>query len=248
MTTPMRTWLCAVLTAAFVWGRPVPSPAEEPSAVQPAQAAVHSDVQIAVHDAVVAAVRARMGDVQVRVVDLRTTMTGAAGLPSGRAILTAVPDPGARTGRSVQFTLRAGTQRAGSAVATVEVTAPHVRAARAFERDERLVADGLAVEEGAVTDVRFERLPGLDALVDNKTRRAVAPREVMTTAVVAVPDVVRSGDEVQVIVRMGPIEATGVGRASGSGRVGDVIRVGRAGTRTLQRARIVAPGTVEMLQ
>ncbi len=63
-----------------------------------------------------------------------------------------------------------------------------------------------------------------------------------------VPDVVKSGDEVQVIVRMGPIEATGPGRASGSGRVGDVIRVGRSGTRTLQRARIVAPGTVEMLQ
>jgi flagella basal body P-ring formation protein FlgA len=237
MTTPLRTWLCALLTAALVWGRPMPSLAEEPSAGRNA-----------VQAAIVAAVRARMGDVQVRVVDLRTTATRAAGHPAAGARLTAVPDPGARTGRRVQFLLRAGTRPAGTAVATVDVTAPHVRAARAFERDERLAADGLLAEDGAVTDVRFERLPGLAELVENQTRRAVAPREVMTTAVVAVPDVVRSGDEVRVVVRMGPIEATGVGRASGSGRIGDVIRVGRAGTRTLQRARSVAPGTVEMLQ
>jgi flagella basal body P-ring formation protein FlgA len=239
MTTPMRIWLCALLTAAFVWGRPTPSPAEEASAVQGATGAVH--------DAIVAAVRARMGDVQVRVADLRTSLTEAPGRPAGGTGLVAVPDPGARTGRSVQFTLRAGKRRAGSAVATVDVSAPHVRAARAFARDERLAAEALVAEDGAVVDVRFERLPGLDELVDTQARRAVAPREVMTTAVVAVPDVVRSGDEVQVVVRMGPIEATGLGRASGSGRVGDVIRVGRAGTRTLQRARIVAPGTVEIL-
>src|SRR5262245_23728592 len=138
MTTPMRTWLCAVLTAAFVWGRPMPSPAEEPAAAQAADGAVR--------DAIVAAVRARMGDGQGRVVDLRAAMIETAGLPAGKASLTAVPDPGARTGRSVQFTLRAGTRRAGSAVATVDVTAPHVRAARALDRDERLVADGLVVE------------------------------------------------------------------------------------------------------
>ncbi len=129
MSTLMRIWLCALLTAAFVSGRPTPSRAEDA-------------VSGAVHDAIVAAVRARMGDVQVRLVELRTTMAETAG-PSGTTSLIACPDPGARTGRSVQFTLRAGTRRAGSAVAKVDVTAPHVRAVRALERDERLVADAL---------------------------------------------------------------------------------------------------------
>lgn len=230
MLNPMRAVLVALLTAVFVSGRPVPLPAQEAGAVH-----------VAVRDAIVSAVRARMGDVQVRVVDLRTDLAGGTGL-------VAVPDPGARAGRPVQFTVRAGTRRAGSAVALVHVSAPHVRAARALDRDERIVADSLTAQDGDLVDVRFERLPGVEDLVDNQTRRAVAPGEVMTTAVVAVPDVVRSGDEVRVVVRMGPVEATGVGRASGSGRVGDVIRVGRSGTRTLQRARIVAPGTVEILQ
>ncbi len=238
MPSPARALLAAVLTVALVGGRPVPLPAQEGAA---AHAAAHDAVHGAVHDAIVAAVRARMGDVQVRVVELRTDVTAGTGL-------TAVPDPGARTGRAVQFTVRTGPRRAGSAVALVHVSAPHVRAARALGRDERLAAESLAAQDGDVVDVRFERLPGLEDLVDNDTRRAVAPGEVMTTAVVAVPDVVRSGDDVRVVVRMGPVEATGLGRASGSGRVGDVIRVGRPGTRTLQRARIVAPGTVEILQ
>lgn len=230
MLSPARVVPAAVLVATLVGGWPAASPAQE---ADPSHAAVQ--------DAIVAAVRARMGDVRVQVAELRTDVGASAGL-------TAVPDPGARTGRAVQFTLRAGARRAGSAVALVRVAAPHVRAARALERDERLVGDSLVAQDGDVIDVRFERLPGLDDLVDNETRRAVAPGEVMTTAVVAVPDVVRSGDEVRVVVRMGPVEASGTGRASGSGRVGDVIRVGRPGTRTLQRARIVAPGTVEILQ
>jgi flagella basal body P-ring formation protein FlgA len=249
MLSVSRVVLAAVSMVAVVGGPTAHLSAQDGAAVQggPVQAAI------------VAAVRARMGDVQVHVTEVRTDVTGQEGL-------TAAPDPGARTGRVMQFTLRAGGSRAGgsgadgsagsgagsrrvgSAVALVRVSAPHVRAAQALDRDERIVAESLAAQEGDVVDVRLERLPGLDDLVNNQTRRAVAPGEVLTTAVVAVPDVVRSGDEVRVVVRMGPVEASGVGRASGSGRVGDVIRVGRSGARTLQRARIVAPGTVEILQ
>ncbi len=195
----------------------------------------------AVPDALAAAVRARMGDVEVRVSELWTDAAAVEGL-------VAVPDPGARTGRRVQFALRSGSRRAGTAVALVQVTAPHVRAARAFERSAVLEAEGLAAQVGEVVDVRLERLPGREELVGQLARRTVAAGEVLTTGIVAVPDAIRAGDEVRVVVRMGPIEATGAGRAVGGGRVGDVIRVGRPGSRQLQRARIVAPGTVEILR
>ena len=46
----------------------------------------------------------------------------------------------------------------------------------------------------------------------------------------------------------GPAHVAALKERYAGGRVGDVIRVGRPGTRTLQRARIVAPGTVEVLQ
>ena len=196
-----------------------------------------------VRAAVALAVSQRFGpDAGARVVvgELRTDASDAPGL-------VAVPDPGARTGRLAQFTLRAGTRRVGTAVANVTVAARHVRTTAPVARDAALTAEMVEERDGEVADVRFEPLPRLDEVIGTQARRAVVAGEVLSQAVVTVPDAVRAGDEVKVVARVGVLEAWGVGRASGSGRVGDVVRITRGSARGLQPARVLSPGVVEVL-
>jgi flagella basal body P-ring formation protein FlgA len=95
--------------------------------------------------------------------------------------------------------------------------------------------------------VRFEPLPRLDEVVGAHARRALGAGEVLSQSVVIVPDAVRAGDEVKVVARVGALEAWGVGRATGSGRVGDVVRITRGTARGLQPARVLSPGVVQVL-
>jgi flagella basal body P-ring formation protein FlgA len=161
--------------------------------------------------------------------------------------VVAVPDPGARTGRPAQFTLRVGSKRLGIAVASVTVSVPHVRTIAPVDRDHAVTAEAVREQDGEVAGVRFEPLPRLDEVIGAHARRSLAAGEVLSQAVVAVPDAVQAGDEVKVVVRVGVLEAWGVGRASGSGRIGDVVRITRGTARGLQRALVLSPGVVQVL-
>ncbi len=59
---------------------------------------------------------------------------------------------------------------------------------------------------------------------------------------------VRSGDRITIWVRIGGVQASGVGIASGSGQLGDTIRVLPSEGRRALTARITGPGTVEVKQ
>ena len=161
--------------------------------------------------------------------------------------LVALPDPGARTGRPAQFTLRAGSRRVGLAVASVTVSVPHVRTTAPVERDAAVTAEAVQEEDGQVAGVRFEPLPRLDEVIGAHARRPLAAGEVLSQAVVVVPEAVRAGDDVKVVARVGALEAWGVGRASASGRVGDIVRITHGGARGLKPARVLSPGVVQVL-
>lgn len=206
----------------------------------------------AVREAIAVAVAQRFGAAsaaQVVVGELRVVATPPKAGERDRAVvgMVAVADPGARTGRPAQFTLRAGSKRLGIAVASVTVTVPHVRTIAPVDRDQPVPADAVQEQTGEVADVRFEPLPRLDDVVGAHARRPLAVGEVLSQALVAVPDAVQAGDEVKVVARMGALEAWGVGRASGSGRVGDVVRITRGSARGLQRAIVLSPGVVQVL-
>jgi flagella basal body P-ring formation protein FlgA len=196
-----------------------------------------------VREAIVRAVALRFSaaaGARVVVDELRTDATDADGV-------VAVPDPGARTGRPAQFTLRVGNKRLGIAVASVTVSVPHVRTIAPVDRDHAVTAEAVQEQDGEVAGVRFEPLPRLDEVIGAHARRSLAAGEVLSQAVVAVPDAVQAGDDVKVVVRVGVLEAWGVGRASGSGRVGDVVRITRGTARGLQRALVLSPGVVQVL-
>lgn len=204
--------------------------------------AVDGAMEDAVGAAITRAVRQRMGDtIHVRVTQLRVDVAES-------GALHAVPDPGARAGRLVRFTLQSGTRRVGDAAARVDLSGPHVRTRQPVARDVPLSAEDIEAVEGDLPSVRFEPLPTVSDAIGQRVRRAIGLGEVITASVVALPEAVRSGDEVRALVRVGAVEAWGTGRAWGSGRIGDVIRVTRGTTHTASRARIVAPGIVEIMQ
>ena len=199
--------------------------------------AVYPEVAAAIERAVVE----QVGATSATVVVARSTVTSA-------PAMTAASEPGARTGKAMRFVLSSRGKRVGTAVATVDVVAAHVVSSRAIARDDEISAGDVHVVEGPVKDLPLRRLPALADVVGARPRRAVAAGEVMTAALVTVPPVVRSGDELTVTVTSGAVQVSGTGRASGSGHVGDEIRVTRPGSRQVLRARITGPGEVEIVQ
>jgi flagella basal body P-ring formation protein FlgA len=129
----------------------------------------------------------------------------------------------------------------------------HAVAARAvvrrrIERNDVLSTANVEVSEGALDGVAIASSPPLVTVAEGRARRAIAPGEILTTALVRLPYAVRAGDQIKVVFRHGGIEARGAGTAVNSGAVGDIVRVLAPGRRQPLRARIVAPAVVEILQ
>jgi flagella basal body P-ring formation protein FlgA len=207
-----------------------------------ASTAFGAAVALTPQEAIERAIVERMGgNVAVLVSVLRTDVVS-------QPALEARLDPAARAGRPARFVLTAGGVRQGTAVATVEIEARHARAARAIERDETFAPAAVDVVHGTLPGVAFKRLPTAADVVGLTARRAIAPGEPLTAAVLDVPPVVRSGDEVTVTVALGRVEVRSVAIASGSGYEGDVIRVLSRGSRRPVRARITGAGAVEVLR
>jgi flagella basal body P-ring formation protein FlgA len=192
-----------------------------------------------VANAIERAVIDRMGDVQVIVGDVSSTVADRSGL-------VATIEPGSRLGQPIRFILSAEGKRVGSAVAHLEVVGVAPRARRAFARDEAISAGDIDMASVELKDVMLRRMPELTDVVGTRARRDIVAGELLTNAVVLVPPAVRSGDEVKVIVTMGTVQVSGVGRASGSGQVGDTIRVTMPSNRKTLSARIVGRRAVEI--
>ncbi|MGH9308265.1 MAG: flagellar basal body P-ring formation chaperone FlgA [Vicinamibacterales bacterium] len=196
----------------------------------------------AVAEAVAQAVAERLGgDARVEVTRLQSAVSTA-------AAVTASPAPGARTGAPARFTLFDAGKRIGTASATVRVTATHVRARQALARNQHITAADVEEVDAELVDQPMRRLPALSDAIGARLRRNVAAGEPITAAVIEVPALVKSGDAVRVVVRVGAVEAEGRGVASGSGYIGDIVTVVNSGSRRPLKARITGPGQVEIIQ
>jgi flagella basal body P-ring formation protein FlgA len=197
--------------------------------------APETTVPIAIERAVID----RLGDVEVVVREVSTTVVDQSGL-------VATIEPGSRLGQPIRFILLAHGKRVGSAVARLEVVGRAPRARRAFARDEEISAADIDVARVEIKNAMLRRLPELNDVAGSRARRDIVAGELLTNALVVVPPAVRSGDEVRVTVTMGAVQVSGVGRASGSGQVGDTVRVSTPSSRRLLSARIIGRGAVEI--
>ena len=207
-----------------------------------ARAAFAAPAAVTPIDAIEQALARRLGgEAAVAITGLETSVRAQQGLQ-------ALPEPGARAGQPVRFILMAGRKRVGVAVATVMVSGPHARAARAIARDEALTDADIEIVDDEWPSVALARLPVQDEIVGLKARRNIAAGEALTSAVLDVPPLVRSGDVVTVTATVGAVQVTGAATASNSGQRGDVIRVTPRPNGRPLRARITGQSTVEVVQ
>ena len=162
--------------------------------------------------------------------------------------LVAVPEGTARLGKPARFVLSAGGVRRGVAVATVTVTCRCPRASRKIARNEAIDRSAIDLSDGPLRGLPIRPVPTVEALTGLSARRDIVAGEALTAAVLRVPPVVKSGDRVDVTVRIGVVSVTGTAIASGSGQVGDVIRIMQPHSSRLLPARIVGTGAVEIVQ
>lgn len=246
------TWsgraLLAITCALTVWvgGRA--------AAAQSAESGVNrmAPAESTVRQAITEAVKAKMGHAaDVRIENLRIGGRTAAQGEDGA--LLARPEPGARLGRTIRFSLsrQAGRSRGsavGYAVATVYVAAAHARSVRAIERGETIGPDDVVGSDTEVGAVLVERLPLANELVGTRVLRDIAVDEVLSRTAVALRPTVQSGDAVAVRAGIDGVTAETAGVAEQSGGMGDVIRVVNPSSRRSLKARVVAPGKVEVVQ
>ena len=67
---------------------------------------------------------------------------------------------------------------------------------------------------GDIPAIPIQPLLGAGGLIGLRARRAIVAGEPLTATILRVPPVVRSGDDVQVTVRIGVVEVRGTGTAS----------------------------------
>jgi len=128
------------------------------------------------------------------------------------------------------------------------VTGTAVRSSHAVAHRENIDADAIELVEAELEGMLLERLPTMAEIVGAPARRALGAGEILTTSTVVVSPVVKSGDKVKVSLSTGATQVTGVGRASDSGQVGDLIRVAVPSSRRGLKARITGPGSVEVVR
>ena len=207
-----------------------------------ARVAFAAPVALTPIDAIEQAVARRLGsEVAVAVTGLETSVRAQQGLE-------ALPEPGARAGQPVRFVLMAQRKRVGVAVATVMVSGPHARAARAIARAEAITAADIDIVNDEWPSVPLQRMPAEGDIIGLRARRNIAAGEALTDSVLDVPPLVKSGDTVTITATVGSVQVTGAAIASSSGHRGDIIRVTPKPNGRPVRARITGESTVEVVQ
>lgn len=204
-----------------------------------------------VRAAIVGAVRARLGGAaEVRLEGLVIKAS------HGEGRLIATPEPGARLGRPIRFSLASTrgdaapgmTWAAGYAIATVLVATDCARVARPVAAGATLSGDDIVAERTDPGAIPLQRVPAAAEVVGARANRRLEPGDLLLAVMVSARQMVRSGDKVTIRARAEGVEAESSGVATQSGAAGDTIRVVNAASRRPMTARIVGPGEVEVIR
>jgi flagella basal body P-ring formation protein FlgA len=167
--------------------------------------------------------------------------------------LVATPDPSGRTDRPLRFVIttaaagpRGRSIRLGEASAIVRVSGAHVRTTRSMAAGHTLAAADLEVASGRLNGLALRRMPSLVELVGGRLTRNVTAGEPLVAEAVAMAPAVRAGDRVRVSVHESGVNATVTAVAEQTAGLDQVIRVVNPSSRRTFRARVVAPGEVEV--
>jgi flagella basal body P-ring formation protein FlgA len=178
-------------------------------------------------------------------VNVRSCVVTDTGVAVDGVWTAAKPDANARVGVASWFTV-SGPGRVIRVQATVEVDAPHVRAVRTLARGRQLTTDDVRVEQGLVDGARFARIPAPATLNGARMMRVVDADAVVQALDVSIAPVVKAGESVVAVVRIGVVEVTATMTAVDNGGLGDQIRIAHRDRKRVLHATVVGPGRVEV--
>jgi flagella basal body P-ring formation protein FlgA len=98
-----------------------------------------------------------------------------------------------------------------------------------------------------VDGAAFHPIPAATTLTDARVMRAVAADAVVQRTDVVLAPVVKAGEPVVAVVRIGRVEVTAAMTAVDAGSLGDSIRVAHRDRKRVLRATVVGPGRVEVI-
>jgi flagella basal body P-ring formation protein FlgA len=202
-------------------------------------AAVAPDLSPA--DAIRQAVVARVGgdaSVTVRSIDIDR---------ADLSVREARPDPSARLGQPIRFTLIAGAGPGISVTADIEVVVTHTVVKSEIARGHAVDAASIEEIRGVLANVPIGRVVTRAEALGTRTLRPIAPGTVLTPMHLALRRVIEAGDTVTVTALVGAVEVSATFLAVDGGAIGDTIRVRNPQTRKYIRARVLKAGAVEVI-
>jgi flagella basal body P-ring formation protein FlgA len=117
----------------------------------------------------------------------------------------------------------------------------------------RRIASGAPINEYNVVQERrplrslaSNVMPSSTALVGRVAARSIQPGSILTMRSTTTPRLIRSGETVAVIVKVGPVSVRAEGKAMASGRRGERIRVRLHSNRHVVSGRVISRGKVEV--
>jgi flagella basal body P-ring formation protein FlgA len=212
---------------------------------------VHADAGGPARDAIVDAVRARMGaDATVVVEPLDVAWTA---LPLAEDV---VFGPGASLGGPVTVLLRASVVRGGAATLApvarvrvrIQVTADHWHTTRAVPRGTVLAEGDVASARHVIATGAIDRLPSAADVVGAAALRDLPGDACVTARAVRPMPAVRAGDAVAGLVRSAGLEVRAGLVAVDAGRIGGLVRVRHPETKRMLTARVVGRGEVDVVR
>jgi flagella basal body P-ring formation protein FlgA len=169
-------------------------------------------------------------------------------LPETDAVFReARPDPAARLGKPVRFTLVTEGGRGLRAVAEVRVVVDHVVIRQDLRRAHELTGDDFEAVRGEITGTPLRELPTAAQVLGGRALRPLTAGLVVLPGFVALPRAVEPGDQVTVVASVGAVQVSATFTAADGGRVGDVIRIVNPDSRQYLKGRIIRPGLVEVI-
>lgn len=129
---------------------------------------------------------------------------------------------------------------------SLEIHGDALVAARPLNRGDRVSAGMVATERVVVNAIRQGAITNPENLIGLEMKRPVRAGTPFTPHLVTTPDAVSRGDHVMIIARSQAFAVKTRGKALASGRIGEQVLVENLSSQRTLRARVVAPGQVEI--
>jgi flagella basal body P-ring formation protein FlgA len=207
------------------------------------------DADVAIREAIVQAVKARMGaDADVTIESLRLPMAWT------RPTVSARPAPGAKLDRTMRFALGAPAGSAnrviawtGAADVELAVAVEHLHTRREVARGTEIVDEDVQTVRHVV-DGPLRPWPSADAVGRARVLRDLPSGACLSPGSIQALPLVRAGQPVLALARVGDVVAEASLVAADNGEKGSVIRVVNPESRRTLRARVSGAGRVEVIQ